>query len=292
MVFSLRNCFFCLAVSACTVLGSAPIEPILSNGTPLIQSGFKDVSGNDVLLKTYLREQPRLENTAANYQQQKIGFITIYIEGDGAAWIARQYAPKNPTPLHALSAQMAMQDPSPLVAYLGRPCQYLDLELLKQCDDNLWIAGRFSQQAISLGNQAIDALLEKLASSNLRSLKVKLVGYSGGGAYAALLASQRSDVVCLVTIAAPLDIDAWARLQKIAPLSSSLNPASPTARLPKIEQTHWHGAKDLVVPPESVGLYPIQNASATTKFAVLPLANHTEPWNNQWTSMMQASCLR
>ena len=286
---SLRSYLLCLTISACSSLGTSSTQPILSDGTPLRKFGFSDVSDNGALLKTYLRKPPAFGNTTS--QHETINSITIYIEGDGAAWVAKQFAPTNPTPSHALSAELAKQDPGLLVAYLGRPCQFLDQGLLKSCHSDLWTSGRFSQQAISLGNIAIDSLLQKLESSNLKNLRLNLVGYSGGGAYAALLAGQRSDVDCLVTIAAPLDINAWTSLQKIAPLSSSLNPANPMTRLSRVSQSHWHGIKDPIVPPESTGSYPKNNSSADTRFNIMPLAKHTEPWVGQWHSFVQASCL-
>jgi pimeloyl-ACP methyl ester carboxylesterase len=155
----------------------------------------------------------------------------------------------------------------------------------------LWTEGRFSPAAISLGNKAIDALLQRLAPySTQQQLQIRLVGYSGGGAYAALLASKRTDVSCLITIAAPLDIEAWSHLQQIAPLRTSLNPASPSQRLPKIDQAHWVGGKDPIVPPQSIGIFLTNNASPNTQVHVLPKANHLEPWASQWPELLQKSC--
>ena len=281
--FSLSSIAVCLVMSACAGLGLPSTQPILPDGRLLTQVGFIDISAQDALIRSYLKSP-----SSAN--QGKLD-LTIYIEGDGAAWTMRQFAPSNPTPRHALGAQLASQDRSPLVAYLGRPCQYLESEQLKRCDPSLWTEGRFSPAALSLGNKAIDALLQRLAPySAHQQLQIRLVGYSGGGAYAALLASQRTDVSCLITIAAPLDIEAWTRLQQIAPLGTSLNPARPSQRLPKIDQTHWFGGKDPIVPPQSIGVFLTSNPSPNTQIHVLPKANHLEPWASQWSELLQKSC--
>lgn len=281
--FSLSSIAVCLLMSACAGLGSPITQPILPDGRLFTQVGFIDTSAQDALIRSYLKSP-----SSAN--QDKLD-LTIYIEGDGAAWTMRQFAPSNPTPRNALGAQLASGDPSPLVAYLGRPCQYLESEQLQRCDPSLWTEGRFSPAAISLGNKTIDALLQRLAPySAHQQLQIRLIGYSGGGAYAALLASKRTDVSCLITIAAPLDIDAWSRIQKIAPLRSSLNPASPSPTLLKMEQTHWYGGKDRIVPPQSIGVFLVNNASTNTQVHVLPKANHLEPWSSQWLELLQKSC--
>jgi pimeloyl-ACP methyl ester carboxylesterase len=112
--------------------------------------------------------------------------------------LPKEFAPTNPTPRYALGAQLANQDPSPLVAYLGRPCQFLDNEQLQFCDPQLWTNGRFSEQALNMGNSAIDLLINEIHSQQKLSVRsIHLVGYSGGGTYATLLASRRSDVSCL-----------------------------------------------------------------------------------------------
>lgn len=281
--FSLTSIAACLVMSGCAGLGSPSTQPILPDGRLLTQAGFIDMSTQDALIRSYLKSP----QSAAQDKME----LTIYIEGDGAAWTMRQFAPSNPTPRYALGAQLASQDSSSIVAYLGRPCQFLGPITLERCDASLWTEGRFSPAAISLGNQAIDALLQRLSPHPIhKQQQIRLVGYSGGGAYAALLASKRTDVSCLITIAAPLDIEVWSRLQQIAPLGASLNPASPSQRLPKIDQTHWFGGKDHIVPPQSIGVFLTNNASPNTQVHVLPKANHLEPWSSQWAQLLQQSC--
>ena len=53
--------------------------------------------------------------------------LTIYIEGDGQAWLTRTQPSLNPTPRNPLALRLAALDKSENVVYLARPCQYVDL---------------------------------------------------------------------------------------------------------------------------------------------------------------------
>ena len=65
---------------------------------------------------------------------------------------------------------------------------------------------------------------------------VVLIGYSGGGVLAVLIAPQVPGSA-VVTIAANLDVEAWARWHQYTPLSGSLNPATQ----PPLDALHeWH----------------------------------------------------
>jgi pimeloyl-ACP methyl ester carboxylesterase len=80
--------------------------------------------------------------------------------------------------------------------------------------------------------------------------RVRLVGGSGGGVLAALVAGRRGDVAGLVTVAAPLDLAAWTQSQGLSPLTPSLNPADSPA-MPDVPQAHLFGRYDPVVRPET-----------------------------------------
>jgi pimeloyl-ACP methyl ester carboxylesterase len=79
--------------------------------------------------------------------------------------------------------------------------------------------------------------------------RVRLVGWSGGGVMATLVAARRADVAGLITIAAPLDVAAWTQGRGISPLLG-LDPAD----LPPISapQVHLSGAFDPIVRPAVV----------------------------------------
>ena len=223
--------------------------------------------------------------------------MTVYIEGDGAAWRVRQVPPRDPTPQNPIAAYLALADSGVFVAYMGRPCMYLDSVNLEQCPNTLWTDARFSGAALALSNKALNDLIERLKKEALfepsRTLLLNLVGYSGGGVLAALLASQRADVACLITLASPLDIEVWAKMQRVAPLSRSLNPAYPEPKLSQVQQMHWYGAEDRIVPPQSLGRYRNWNPELNQDqvIQVLPNFNHRDYWVRDWQSLKDRSCL-
>jgi pimeloyl-ACP methyl ester carboxylesterase len=211
--------------------------------------------------------------------------MTIYIEGDGASWLLKTIPPRNPTPSQSLVAAMAAEDQNQFVMYLARPCQFIAVQTIKECDESMWTDGRFSTQVIAMSNQAIDRAL-----LNLPTVRLNLVGHSGGGTLATLIAAQRSDVNCLVTMASPLDITAWARALSIAPLTRSQNPAKPNANLQQIRQTHFLGENDRIVTKESIGEY--RNFPRDAQFMTISGFDHRRYWADQWPLLQTKSCLQ
>ncbi|WP_414683398.1 lipase family protein, partial [Methylophaga sp. UBA5088] len=141
--------------------------------------------------------------------------LTIYIEGDGLAWLNRRKISSDPTPVDPLVLKLAVHDKQ--AVYLARPCQYVKSD---RCDKKLWTSARFSTEVVESMNQAVTELKNQFQASSLR-----LIGYSGGGAIATLLAAERNDVDQLVTVTGNLDTTAWTEMQHISALTDSLNPA-------------------------------------------------------------------
>ncbi len=225
-------------------------------------------------LKAYLR-QPAAANTRR---------LTIYLESDGAPWLAPDRPPADPTPIKPLVLRMAAADPSSPVAYLGRPCQYLDAVELAKCDPALWTRGRFSETAVAATNRAVSKLKERSGA-----LRIALVGYSGGGALGALVAARRTDVECLVSVASPLDTAAWTRALGVSPLRESLNPADVASGLATVRQTHFTGAADRVVPPATIGRFIASQRA--TRIVNRAAFDHECCWADEWPQLRAQSCL-
>jgi dienelactone hydrolase len=176
--------------------------------------------------------------------------LTVYIEGDGLAWVTPSLASQDPTPLKPIGLQLALAQPDGQAAYLARPCQYTMNPLsasgapAHECSQRYWTQARFAPEVIAAENLALDAL-----KSRFQARQLVLVGFSGGGAVAALLAARRHDVARLVTVAGNLDHVAWTRLHGIDPLTGSLNPADERAQLERVPQWHVVGDADRVMPP-------------------------------------------
>ena len=210
--------------------------------------------------------------------------VTIYIESDGAPWRLPDEPPADPTPLKPFVMRMAIADASSATAYLSRPCQYLSEAARRDCDPRLWMQARFSSEAVAAIGQAVDQIKTSTGAGT-----VNLVGYSGGGAMAALIAARRRDVNCLVTVAAPLDTNAWTDALGVSRLELSLNPADAAGDLRNVRQTHFRGLRDKLVPPATVNRF-IERAKPA---AVVdkPDFDHQCCWSDEWRELSRSSCL-
>jgi dienelactone hydrolase len=112
-----------------------------------------------------------------------------------------------------------------------------------------WTNGRYSAGIAT----SIAAVIDKVARSAGPS-EIVLVGYSGGGALAVLVAERTHNVTAVITIAANLDTDAWTRHHGYLPLDRSLNPAASSFdhSWPEI---HLQGGRDTVVPAATTAAY-------------------------------------
>lgn len=208
--------------------------------------------------------------------------LTVYIEGDGLAWVDRHTPSFAPTPADPLALRLAMADLSGQAVYLARPCQYTQGASFKNCHPRYWGSHRFAPQVIRAMDHALHQLQRDTGASEL-----VLVGYSGGAAVAALLAAQRSDVVAWVSVAGTLDTDAWTRGQRVAPLSGSLNPMAVAAQLRSMPQWHFAGDRDEVVPPTVLqGFLQAQgdaeSVQARVQVRILEGFDHHCCWVREW----------
>jgi hypothetical protein len=206
--------------------------------------------------------------------------LTIYIEGDGLAWLNSSTPSSNPTPIYPLALKLAMKDAGPS-AYLARPCQFIDLEEQKNCTHKYWTSHRFSEEVIYAIDQAIDQLKLRFGAKQLT-----LVGYSGGGAVAALVSVRRNDVEWLITIAGNLDHKAWSTEHHLTPLTGSLNPADAWRQLENIPQTHFVGGKDAIVGEPIARAYASNFKSGELPIIkVIPDFDHRCCWEDRWPAL-------
>lgn len=205
--------------------------------------------------------------------------LSIYIEGDGAAWATPYHPPRDPTPRTPISLELAAADASATVIYLGRPCQYLDPRALQDCDSAYWTERRFAPEVVAAYDAAINRQKSALAARRLR-----LVGYSGGGVLATLLAARRDDVELLITVAAPLAVAQWVAAHAASPLTGSLDPADldQNVRLPR--SVHFAGGKDRVV-PESVVQGFVRRKGG--QIETIPDFDHECCWVRDWSTLLR-----
>lgn len=207
--------------------------------------------------------------------------LTIYIEGDGLAWINASTPSFDPTPINPLALRLAMRDPSKAVAYLARPCQYTHDSERKNCSTRYWTTHRFAPEVIA----AIDLAMNQLKARS-GAQQIRLIGYSGGGAVAALVAARRSDVVMLVTVAGNLDHAAWTKLHRVTPLSGSLNPPDYSQTLQSIPQQHYVGGRDDNIDVSIARSYVSKFSSPAPSITVVPGYTHLCCWEDNWPDLV------
>ena len=211
------------------------------------------------------------------------GVLTVYIEGDGYAWVSGRYPSDDPTPNTAVALNLAMQQPAGAVAYLARPCQYLGANTNSACTKALWSNERFSDAVIVSTDKALDQL-----KAQAKATKLQLVGYSGGAAVALLAAARRTDIVKIITVAGNLDPETWTKELKLLPLTGSLNPVEVIPTTQHIPQVNFVGGKDRVIPPhittEFVQQYPSQYRPTLIN---IPENGHVCCWAEQWPVLWQ-----
>ncbi|MEO5375558.1 MAG: alpha/beta hydrolase [Alphaproteobacteria bacterium] len=209
--------------------------------------------------------------------------LTVYIEGDGLAWVTRTQLSTNPTPANPTALQLAVQDRAPSVVYLARPCQYTDPASDPKCQPTYWSGRRFAEEVIASTNQAIDQVKARSGARRLH-----LVGYSGGGAVAALVAARRDDVASLRTVAGNLDHVALHRHHKVTQLTESLNAVNVAKSLKGLPQRHYAGADDTVVPPFiAEGFARAVADSRCVRAITVRGANHHDGWVALWPSLLR-----
>jgi pimeloyl-ACP methyl ester carboxylesterase len=203
--------------------------------------------------------------------------LHIYFSGDGTPWLHRTQISRDPTPREPLEVRLMFEDPTPSI-YIGRPC-YVGLAQAPGCSASLWTDARYSDAVVTSMTAAVNAILATYPAVR----HVVLIGYSGGGVLAMLVADRVARVDLVVTIAANLDIDAWTALHGYSPLSASINPAEIPSWRVGLRQIHLVGEKDRNVPPQLVHEFAANVPDAQVReFAGF---DHRCCWTDVWPQL-------
>lgn len=167
--------------------------------------------------------------------------LHVYLDGDGKPWLKHRLIAADPTPVNPLMFNLMALDKAPSI-YLGRPC-YHGFATTPPCAAEHWTSARYSLQVVKSMERV---LRDNIASGGYH--EVVLIGYSGGGTLAMLLAQHSSATSAVVTIAGNLDIDSWAEYHGYTTLKGSLNPARMPELSSAIQQYHLIGKADKNIP--------------------------------------------
>jgi dienelactone hydrolase len=203
--------------------------------------------------------------------------LHVYVEHDGTPWLDLRYVSQDPTPRNPLALELMARDTGPRL-FLGRPC-YFEPADDPRCGPLLWTHRRYSPEVVT---SMVAALREFLAMHSYR--RVVLVGYSGGGTLAWLMAGQVPEAVAVITVAANLDTDSWTSLHGYSRLDGSLNPAQLAPLPPAIVEVHYVGGRDRNVPPAVAASFAGRNHEA--RIVVVDDFDHECCWVARWPQLL------
>jgi len=273
--------FFCL-LSGCTSQNQLSSNKVNQTAENIAQCNHfeKQLIKTNLFTLTSFQKFSTSHSSSASNQT-----ITIYIEGDGRTWITRSKLSNNPTPKNPLALKLAVLDNSANVAYLARPCQYTPHSLDSACNPLIWSDQRFSETVIQSMNQAIEVL-----KKSAKATQIHLVGFSGGGAIAILIAARRHDIASLRTVAGDLNPTALSQYHHTSPLTG-LDPAAVAQKLIDIPQQHFSGEKDKTVPPfiaeEFVARLRKLGSCCASQITIKDTSHH-QGWEAIWPKITRA----
>ena len=205
--------------------------------------------------------------------------LHIYIEGDGHAWQSRGEPALDPTPRQAMGLKLAARDPAANVVYLARPCQFAGHD--SHCDVAYWTGRRYSREVIAAMSGAVSHYAALAPGS-----AIHLIGYSGGGTLAVLIAAQRGDIASIRTVAGNLDVDEVMRLHAVSPMPLSVNPIDQAYRVATIPQIHFSGSADRVVPAAIAERFARAAGGECVQTRIVVGMGHESRWDERWPALL------
>ena len=227
--------------------------------------------------KTNLFEHQIYINPEANNGLNK-DVLHVYLDGDGTPWEHSRWVARDPTSRNPMILELMKIDKQPAIL-LGRPC-YHGFNKAPQCDYRYWTSHRYSLEVVDSMATALNIWLQEHAYS-----KLSLIGFSGGGTLALLIAPKITSVETIVTLAANLDVAEWSRYHGYGPLQNSLNPAD-QLMIADIQQIHIAGADDKVVPPIIIESY-LEKQKKSSIYIVYENFDHDCCWVDQWAEILK-----
>jgi len=219
-----------------------------------------------------------------NYRFGKAGApLHVYLEGDGRSWLTPSRASYNPTPRDPIGLSLAAQDDAENVLYIARPCQYVPFDKNPNCEYPYWTHKRFAPEII----KSVSAVIDR-GKQMAKAGGVELIGFSGGGAVAILVAAKRRDVTGIRTVAGNLDHEEWTNHHKIDPMKGSLNPVDVAKKVSHIPQIHYVGLLDKVIERRVADSFKARAGGPRTdciKIKEIIGVSHNKGWVKLWVKL-------
>ena len=231
-------------------------------------SGFKSdvIKAGAFWLQTY----QKVQNPNLPY--------TVYIEGDGFAFRNKWQISEDPTPTRSMVLELATRDYRSNIIYIARPCQYEAIEIDHYCNNSYWTTKRMSDEVVNSINVAIKTITH--------NQPVDIIGYSGGGGIAVLVAERNKQIRSIITIAANLDHVAFNQYHNVRPMIGSLNPIDVATKVRNIPQMHYTGGEDKIVPAFIADKFVQVSNSPCVKQEIVPDISHDSGWEKMWNYVL------
>lgn len=207
--------------------------------------------------------------------------VHFYIDGDGSPWIAGKRIANDPTSRSQIILDLIANDPTKSIL-IGRPCYYLaPRNRPETCHQKWWTSHRYSRAVVTAMSNVIAEQI-----SRINPQYVQLIGYSGGGTLAMLIAKELGETIDgVITIAANLDVDRWLALHQFSPLATNLNAENFPLLQSTIRQVHFVGSEDKNVPAEITRAVASRQSNA--RVVEIEGYSHECCWPKEWASRLR-----
>jgi len=207
--------------------------------------------------------------------------LRVYIEGDGFAWKSRTQPSDDPTPRKPIGLTLAATDKNQNVLYIARPCQFIGPPLPAHCDKRVWTSDRFSPSVIDAMNDALTQFVKQYPG-----VKLELIGYSGGGNIAAILAERRTDVRSLRTVAGNLDVAYVNAIHHVSAMPDAVSAIDRASALRTMPQLHFSGDADKTVTPEVAQRFQRAVGGTCSQVDIVSNMTHGSDWAAIWPQLL------
>ncbi len=237
-------------------------------------SKFEQLIEQNHFEKTVHESKPFNLLTINNFQYQKDkSMLYVFIDGDGIPWRTRTQISSTPDPINPLVLTLMSITPYSSI-YLSRPCYWIQTN---NCHYKWWTNKRYSQTVVNSMTNTLQKVSKKYDA-------ITLIGYSGGGTLAIIIANSVKKVTRLITLSANVDHKKWTTYHNYSPLVDSLN--ANDYRLPlRVSQYHFAAENDKNIPP--VWIENFSNLQPISHFSLIKNIDHQCCWGDQWKKILK-----
>jgi len=240
----------------------------------------KDIAQHSRLSRDDIQTNPFLIATWSRITAP-VHSLRVYIEGDGFAWKSRTQPSDDPTPRNPIGLMLAATDKNQNVLYIARPCQFIGPPLPAHCDKRVWTSDRFSPSVIDAMNDALTQFVKQYPG-----VKLELIGYSGGGNIAAILAERRTDVRSLRTVAGNLDVAYVNAIHHVSAMPDAVSAIDRASALRTMPQLHFSGDADKTVTPEVAQRFQRAVGGTCSQVDIVSNMTHGSDWAAIWPQLL------